>query len=175
MTSNGKPSSAESHNLSATPDEIKRTAETEIVMQIVFQVVSQVGKQMSEAGHAPPVLWWMFNCAARAVEHGLITVTEQQTDPTEREKYALMLSTARARLPEFLAAVDRDVTTTIPLSNDAQQCAEWKLWALSELGRPEFSGDDWEKVDAEELRRELALRLALPRVHETQEPPPGGG
>lgn len=175
MTANGKPSSAEPHNLSATKEEIKRTAEAEIVMGIVFQVVSQIGKQMSDAGHSPPVLWWMLNCAARAVEHGLITVTEQQTDPAERAKYAAMLDTARERLPEFLAAVDRDVTTTIPLSNDAQECAEWKLWALSELGRPEYSGDEWHAVDVGELRRELAARLALPRVHEAKEPPVSGG
>jgi hypothetical protein len=175
MTANGKPSSGEAHNLNASADEIKRAAEAEVIKAIVFQVVSQIGKQLSEAGHPPPVLWWVLHCSARAVEHGLMTVAEQQTDPAERDKYLSMLGTARMRLPEFIEAVDCDVTTTIPLSDDAQECAEWKLWALSELGRPEYSGDDWHAVSVGELRRELAARLALPRVHEAKDPPVSGG
>jgi hypothetical protein len=105
----------------------------------------------------------------------LITVVDQQTDPAEREKYSAMLATARQRLPEFLAAVDRDVKTTIPLPAYELECAEWRLWALSELERPEYAGDEWDAVDVAELRRELAARLALPRVHEAKEPPTSGG
>lgn len=135
-------------------DLVVSAAETAFIMQNVFHLVGQLGTQLSSQGYPPPVLWWLLHCAARTVEHGLIEVTEK-APADEQEKYRAMLATARARLPEFWAVVDQDVKTRIPLSDAEQECAEWKLWALAELGRPELDGAAFKALNVSDLRRAL--------------------
>lgn len=83
-------------------DDLRKQNEEAAVMGLVFQLVSDIGAQLTAAGYPPPVLWYVMACASKTVELGLENTVRLQPD------VAPMLDAARARVAELLASCERD-------------------------------------------------------------------